>query len=41
MCILINKIALSSNDDKDCKLLIELHPIFVEQVLGKYVKQRC
>ena len=33
----INKIALSSNDDY--KLLIELHHILMEQVLGKYVKQ--
>ena len=26
---------------KDCKRLIELHHILMEQVLGKYVKQRC
>ena len=26
---------------KDCKLLIELHHILMEQVLGKYVKQSC
>ena len=31
-------IALSSNDD-DCKLLIELHHILMEQLLGKNVKQ--
>ena len=35
----VNKIALSSNDDKDYKLLIELHHILMEQVLVKYVKQ--
>ena len=37
----INKIAISSNDDKRLKLLIELHHILMEQVLGKYVKQSC
>ena len=26
---------------KDYKLLIELHHILMEQVLGKYVKQSC
>ena len=35
----INKIALSSNADK--RLMIELHHILMEQVLEKYVKQRC
>ena len=24
---------------KDCKLLIQLHRILMEQVLGKYIKQ--
>ena len=37
----INKIALSSNDDKDCKHMIELHHILMEQALVKYVKQSC
>ena len=37
----INKIVLSSNDIKDCILLIELHHVLMEQVLVKYVKQRC
>ena len=37
----INKIALSSNDDKGCKLLIELQHIHMEQMLLKYVKVRC
>ena len=38
----INKIAISSNDyKKDCKILIELHHILMEQGLGKYVKQSC
>ena len=35
----INKIALSSNDDKRLQTLIELHHILMEQVLVKYVKQ--
>ena len=44
----VNKVALSSNDDKRLRtfdiiyrLLIKLHHILMEQVLGKYVKQRC
>ena len=37
----ISKIVLSSNDIKDCILLIELHHVLMEQVLVKYVKQRC
>ena len=36
----INKIVLSSNDDKNCKLLIELYHIRMVQVLEKYAKQR-
>ena len=37
----VNKIALSSNDDKRLyRLMIELHHILMKQVLGKYVKQR-
>ena len=35
----IIKIALSSNNDKRYKLLIELHHILMEQGLVKYVKQ--
>ena len=37
----INKIALSSNDDKRLQTFVELHHILMEQVLGKYVKQSC
>ena len=37
----VNKIALSSNDDKRLQRLIELHRILMDQVLGKYVKHRC
>ena len=35
----IIKIALSCNNDKRYKLLIELHHILMEQGLVKYVKQ--
>ena len=34
-------IALAIMMIKDCKLLIELHHILMEQILGKYVKQSC
>ena len=34
----INKIALSSNDDKDYRLMIELHHILMEHLLEKYLK---
>ena len=37
----INKIALSRNDDKDCKLWIKLQHIYIEQMLLNYVKVRC
>ena len=37
----VNKIALSSNMIKDYRLLKEFHHILMEQVLEKYVKQRC
>ena len=37
----INKIALSSNDDKRLQTLIELHHIHMVQVLEKYAKQSC
>ena len=37
----INKIALSSNNDKGYKLLTELQHIHMEQMLLKYVKVRC
>ena len=37
----INKIALISNDDKDCKLLIKLQHIHMEQMHLKYAKLRC
>ena len=37
----VNKIALSSNDDKRLQNLIDLHQILMEQVLVKYVKQSC
>ena len=37
----INKIAVSSNDVKDCQLLIRLQHIHMEQMLLKYVKKRC
>ena len=43
-CLLNNEIILKSQqrfNDKDCKLLIELYHILMEQVLGKYVKQKC
>ena len=35
----VNKTALSSNDGKRLQTFIELHHIFIEQVMGKYVKQ--
>ena len=35
----INKIALSSNDNKRCKLLIEIHYIHMVLVMQKYAKQ--
>ena len=35
----VNKIALSSNDEKDCKLLIKLQLILMEEVQEEYVKQ--
>ena len=37
----VNKIALSSNDDKRLETFDKLHHILIEQVLGKYAKQRC
>ena len=37
----VSKIALSSNDDKNYELMIELHHILMEQVLAKYLRQRC
>ena len=37
----VNKIALPAMMIKDCKLLIELHHILMEQVLVKYVKESC
>ena len=37
----INKITLSSNDDKRLRTDNILHHIIMEQVLEKYVKQRC
>ena len=37
----INKTALSSNEIKYYKLLIELHRILMVLVLEKYVKQSC
>ena len=35
----VNKISLSSNDDKRLQTLIKLQHILMEQVLVKYVKQ--
>ena len=35
----VNKIALSSNNDKILQNLIELNHIIMERLLGKYVKQ--
>ena len=35
----INKISLSSNDDKTYKLLIKLHHIHMVQILEKQAKQ--
>ena len=42
MCILkkSTSLHLAAMTIKDCKLLIELHHILMEQVLEKYVKQR-
>ena len=37
----VNKIAVTSNDDKDYRLMIELHHILMEQVLEELAKQRC
>ena len=37
----VNKIALNSNDERDCKHLIELEHIHMEQMLLKYVKVKC
>ena len=37
----INKIALSSKDDRRLQLLKELHDILMVQVLRKYAKQNC
>ena len=37
----VNKIALSSNDDKRLQTFDRITSILMEQVLGKYVKQRC
>ena len=37
----VNKTALSSNDDKKYKPLIESKHIHMEQMLLKYVKVRC
>ena len=37
----VNKIALSSNDDKRYKHLIVLQHIDMEQMLLKYVKVKC
>ena len=37
----VNKIALIATIIKDRQLLIELHHILMELVLGKYVKQSC
>ena len=37
----INKIALSSNDDRSYKHLIGLKHIHIEQMLLKYVKMKC
>ena len=42
MCIQkYNKVALSSNDIRDCKHLIELQHIHMEQMLLKNAKVRC
>ena len=35
----ISKTTQSSNDEKDCKRLIELHHILMVQLLEKYAKQ--
>ena len=37
----VNKIALSSNDDKSYKHLIGLQHIHMEQMLLEYVKVKC
>ena len=37
----INKTALSSNDEKDCRPVIKLQRIYMEQTHLKYVKPRC
>ena len=37
----INKIALSSDDEKDCKDVIKLQRIHTEQTHLRYVKWRC
>ena len=37
----VNKIALSANDDKDCKHLIRLQHTHMEQMLLRYVKVKC
>ena len=37
----VNKIALSSYDDKRLQTFDRITSILMEQVLGKYVKQRC
>ena len=37
----VNKIALSSNDEKDCKHMIRLEHTHMEQMLLRYVKVKC
>ena len=37
----VDKIALSSNDDKRLQNLIGLEHIYMEQILLKYVKMKC
>ena len=41
MCIQKKSIELSSNDVRDCKHLIELQYIHMEQMLLKHVRVKC